>query len=340
MERKNKPTALPASPHLPQPTIDLANNILTARLPTGDSCTVNLYGATVTSWKTSNGKEQLFLSTAAKLDGSKPIRGGIPLVFPAFGPPPKDHTTGKLPQHGFARNNYWEFLGKSSSESTSKKGDDNIKLDFGLGPSMLDNDTRSKWGYDFGLVYSVTLGRGRLGCQMHIQNKGSDAFEFQCLMHTYLAINVSLARPCSSRTSVLYMLTQNQDITKTTISGLESSPYIDKTRNAQTFQESSPSLAITSETDRVYTPALTDSGTSVPITVNEGNNPAFIVTRDNLPNVTVWNGWEEKIKGMADFEPKDGWKRYVCVEPGVVLGWVKLEGGDAWEGMCGFESKL
>jgi glucose-6-phosphate 1-epimerase len=120
---------------------------------------------------------------------------------------------------------------------------------------------------------------------------------------------------------------------------LNDSPYIDKVRSAQTFQETHDQLPITSETDRVYTPALTTSGPT-PIVVKESGKPSFVVTRDNLPHVTVWNGWEEKIKGMGDFEPKDGWKRYVCVEPGAVLGWVKLEAGDAWEGMCGFESKL
>lgn len=190
MDRKNKPSPIPASPFLPQPTVDLTDNILTARLPSGDSVTVYLYGATVTSWKTSNGAEKLFLSSAAALDGSKPIRGGIPIVFPVFGPPPKDHATGKLAQHGFARNNYWEFLGKSSSESTGNKADDSIKLDFGLSSGMLDEATRSKWPHDFGLVYSVTLGKGRLETGLHVQNKGSEAFDFQVLFHTYLAVKV------------------------------------------------------------------------------------------------------------------------------------------------------
>jgi glucose-6-phosphate 1-epimerase len=192
MERKHKPASIPVSPNVPQPTIDLTDNVLTARLPSGDSCVVYLYGATVTSWKTSNGTEQLFLSKAAALDGSKPIRGGVPLVFPVFGPPPKDHSTSSLPQHGFARNSCWEFLGKSSSESLGKKADDSVKLDFGLSTGMLDESLKKKWPYEFGLVYSVTLGRGRLECQMHVQNKGKEAFEFQCLFHTYLQIKVSL----------------------------------------------------------------------------------------------------------------------------------------------------
>lgn len=58
------------------------NSRVTASLPTGERVEVLLYGATVISWKSSNGKENLFLSSKAQLDGSKPVRGGIPLVFP------------------------------------------------------------------------------------------------------------------------------------------------------------------------------------------------------------------------------------------------------------------
>ena len=194
MDRKNKPSAIPVSPSLPQPTIDISDSVLTATLPSHDTVTINLFGATVTSWKTSSGTEQLFLSSSAHLDGSKPIRGGIPLVFPVFGPPPKSgHPTSALPQHGFARSCFWEFLGKSSSESVAEgrtRGDGSVKLDFGLSPGMLDEGTKKKWPYDFGLVYSVTLGKGWLETGLHVQNKGSEAFEFMCLFHTYLRIQV------------------------------------------------------------------------------------------------------------------------------------------------------
>lgn len=191
MERKNRPMSIAMSPTLPQPTVTLDNSIVTATLPSGDSVQVYLYGATVTSWKTSDKTERLFLSTAADLSGKKPIRGGIPLVFPVFGPPPKDHTTGQLPQHGFARNSVWEFLGKSSSESISTKADDSVKLDFGLSTAMLSADTQKKWPLDFGLVYSVTLSRGKLEVQLHVQNKGEQAFDFQCLFHSYFTVKVT-----------------------------------------------------------------------------------------------------------------------------------------------------
>lgn len=68
-----------------------------------------LYGATVISWKYED-KELLFVSSMAKLDGSKPVRGGIPVVFPCFGAPTHpDHL--RLAQHGFARSKIWKFEG-------------------------------------------------------------------------------------------------------------------------------------------------------------------------------------------------------------------------------------
>ena len=81
MDRSKKPSAIGVSGSVPQPTVSIKDATIEASLPSGESVTVYLYGATVTSWK-ANGEEQLFLSEKALLDGSKPIRGGIPLVFP------------------------------------------------------------------------------------------------------------------------------------------------------------------------------------------------------------------------------------------------------------------
>jgi len=75
----------------------------------GASVEVLHYGATVISWKT-GGLERLFVSSKAILDGSKPVRGGIPVVFPCFGAAiHPEHM--KLSQHGFARSEKWTFDG-------------------------------------------------------------------------------------------------------------------------------------------------------------------------------------------------------------------------------------
>ena len=81
MDRPNKPSAISPSVGGPQPSVHVEKGRVYASLPTGDSIEVLLFGAGVLSWK-SNGRENLFVSDAATLDGSKPVRGGIPIVFP------------------------------------------------------------------------------------------------------------------------------------------------------------------------------------------------------------------------------------------------------------------
>jgi glucose-6-phosphate 1-epimerase len=99
-------------------------------------------------------------------------------------------------------------------------------------------------------------------------------------------------------------MTTIQDITSTTVSNLSSLEYIDKTRGAQIFTESSDAIPITSETDRVYKDVSPDS----PVVVSVNRNPRFAVKRDGLNDVVVWNPWVEKAAGMSDFGPKDGYK--------------------------------
>ena len=84
VDRPKKPTEIPISPSAPAPlvTISSDNSRVVASLPAGDRVEILLHGATIISWKGGNGKEHLFLSNKAKLDGSKPVRGGVPLVFP------------------------------------------------------------------------------------------------------------------------------------------------------------------------------------------------------------------------------------------------------------------
>ena len=113
-----------------------------------------------------------------------------------FGPAPANHPTSGLPQHGFARISKWEYLGKSSSESSTlpnSKGDSSVKLDFGLSDAMLDTKLpTSAWkNIPFGITYSVTLGRGDLETSLAIRNTGQREFVFQTLLHSYFSIDVS-----------------------------------------------------------------------------------------------------------------------------------------------------
>ncbi|KAF3069644.1 Glucose-6-phosphate 1-epimerase [Daldinia childiae] len=309
VDRPKKPLALATTPGLPpQPQVNFSkdNSRVTAVLPTGESVEVLFYGATVISWKNRFGIEKLWLSDAAKLDGSKAVRGGIPLVFPVFGTAPNHAATSKLPQHGFARNSRWEFLGKSSSESTGPS-DTSVKLDFGLSSATLEEKTKSLWPYTFSIIYSVTLTPENLSTSIVVTNDGEQPIDFQVLLHTYLRID---------------------DISKIQVTGLEESEYVDKVDAAKAKTQSG-AITITGETDRVYTPA---KGPSNPVVVAEDGEAVFSIVRDNLKDVVVWNPWTEKAAGMGDFEPKDGFKKMICIEAGSVSGWTTLDPNDAFEG--------
>ena len=65
---------------------------------------------------------------------------------------------------------------------------------------MLDN-IPSEWkNYQFGITYSVTLGKDDLETSLMIRNTGEKDFEFQTLLHSYWAIDVSLCNQgCNMR---------------------------------------------------------------------------------------------------------------------------------------------
>ena len=110
---------------------------ITLKNAAGDSATVYPFGACVTSY-VKGGVDYLMVRPDAKMDGSKPISGGIPHCFPQFGP-------GAIQQHGFARNLDWDVV-----EQTGEK------VVFSLTESEY---TLAMWPYKFSAVYSVTLSR-------------------------------------------------------------------------------------------------------------------------------------------------------------------------------------
>lgn len=108
----------------------------------GDSATLYTFGGCVTSYKHA-GVETLKVRPDAKMDGSKPISGGIPHCFPQFGP-------GAIQQHGFARNLEWELLSSATAPEPS------VRLRLADSPK-----TREMWPHPFEAVYTVTLAEDR-----------------------------------------------------------------------------------------------------------------------------------------------------------------------------------
>ena len=72
------------------------------------------YGATIIRWHCL-GEERLWISSLSALDGSAPIRGGIPIAFPQFA------DNGKLKLHGFVRQCVWNLVSDLSDEPAKEE---------------------------------------------------------------------------------------------------------------------------------------------------------------------------------------------------------------------------
>ncbi|KAI0778185.1 galactose mutarotase-like protein [Trametes elegans] len=266
--------------------------------PKGSSVEILYYGATVISWKSGSAThpqpvERLFVSGKAALDGSKPVRGGIPVVFPNFGAPTHpDHA--KLSQHGFARNNVWKF---------SKTVMDN---EAGLEPN---DDIKAQFDHPFLLDYVVTLAEHQLTTDLHVKHIGlstTPAFEFQALFHNYIRAPAN-------------------DVLISPLTGVS---YYDKTEPTEEARstpkvESRQGVDVKKFTDFVYENAPGRYNVVWP-------DGEVEVRTTHLKDVVIWNPQEGGSK-IGDMEER-GWEKYVCVEPGFVRGFVKLEPTQAWWG--------
>lgn len=153
----------------------------------------------------------------------------------------------------------------------------------------------------------MTLTRESLTTTLVITNDGDEPFEFQTLLHSYFRVN---------------------DVSKVSVDGFDAAAYIDQL-DAGATKTQSGTITFDGEFDNIYTP---QGGPRSEITLKEGGQTKLRLVRDNLDNVVVWNPHVAKSAGMGDFEPKDGWKKMVCIEAGSVRGWQKLDKGDAFEG--------
>ncbi|KAF9331478.1 hypothetical protein BG006_005677 [Podila minutissima] len=263
---------------------------------TGASAEVYFYGSTLTSWKVA-GKERIFLSDKAILDGSKAIRGGIPLVFPVFGKGKAPHVTASLPQHGFARVTRWKLVNSSEDATT-------VTVQLGLDHSMITEEFRNLWPFDFSLVYTVSLTADNIETGLRVHNIGDRAFDFNTLLHTYFLI------PDASAVKVV---------------GLNGVDYVDKV--LQTSSKQKGDVVIRGEVDSVYANVNT-----LKLEIQyDPSGKGIQVQKNGLGDIVVWNPWTEKASGMADFGDEE-FHKMICVEAGQVAEFIALAAGDAWEG--------
>ena len=141
----------------------LVKAVVSHRGTTGE---LYLQGAQVTAWQPPGARPVIFTSSHAVFAPGKAIRGGIPVIFPWFGPHPTDP---KAPQHGVARTAPWQ-LDRVEAEGEG--------IAFGLSLAT----------EGFALSYRVVFGPELLLC-LATRNTSPHAARYQEALHSYFAVS-------------------------------------------------------------------------------------------------------------------------------------------------------
>ena len=130
---------------------------------------VYLQGAHVTSWQPAGHELVLWMSGASLFQPGKPIRGGVPICFPWFGPHASDPSA---PAHGFARTALWEV----TEARTTAEGGVSLSLQ-----TRIDSFS-VRFTAEFGSVLQMTL-TTEPGPGISIDQR------FENALHTYLSVS-------------------------------------------------------------------------------------------------------------------------------------------------------
>jgi D-hexose-6-phosphate mutarotase len=175
---------------------------------------IYLHGAHVTHFKKKDEPPILFLSQCSRFAENEPIRGGIPVILPWFGP------REGLGQHGFARVKAWEL------KELVPAPDGSVSVRFRL-PDYPEASGFPPFTADF-----IVTVEEALTLQLNITNNSPDhEFPLENCLHTYFEVG---------------------DINAVSITGLKGATYLDKVTNFSQKTETNEAIQVSSEVDRIY----------------------------------------------------------------------------------------
>lgn len=228
--------------------------------PATATAQIYLHGAHVASFQPAGAQPVLFMSERSMFEKDKPIRGGVPVIFPWFGPR-AGHP--ESPAHGFARTKPWDV------ESLTSDGK-SASLVLVLNST---DATRALWPHDFTLRHRVVVA-SELSMTLEVTNRSAAPFTFEEALHTYLTIS---------------------DIHAITATGFESAEYLDKVDGAQRKTQDHSPIRITGETDCVYLNTRTTCTVEDP-----GLSRRIVVEKSGSDTTVLWNPWSAKAARLTD----------------------------------------
>lgn len=221
---------------------------------------ITTYGACVLSYVPQQQKDLLWVSNQSVYDGSKPVRGGIPVCWPWFG----KALTSNLPAHGFVRNKVWQVEKIEQLDS----GVTRLQL-----TTKSDEQTKAMWPYKFELSLTIEVGR-KLILSLTTVNCDSEVFTITEALHTYFNIGL----PQGLR-----------------IEGLAESIHCNKLSENALPEEQQGGVVLNPPMDSVFQHVKKEL-----MLHDEVNERAIRIRSRNANSAVVWNPGAEIVKGFSD----------------------------------------
>ncbi len=203
---------------------------------------IALQGAHLMAFQPVGGGEMFWVSPKSALEAGKPIRGGIPLCLPWFGP----SSDGKL-LHGFPRLMPWSLVAAESLESGA------TRLVLRLSG---DASVCALWPHAFDFRLEVVVG-SELKLNFSARNCSTETAPFAFAFHTYFAVS---------------------DVAEARISGLDGVTYIDKMSDSA-IKKQAGEVRLSAESVFIYLgvpPVQTLESTSGRVTIESATACAVV----------------------------------------------------------------
>lgn len=238
------------------------------------SAIISLQGAHVLSWVPAGEDDVIWLSDEAKFAAGKSVRGGIPICWPWFGP---HEDNADYPAHGFARTVLWTVT------NTKAVSGGETQITFQLDTRQLDKKYQAMWPMSIVVEYRITIAE-TLTIELTTFNNSKQTITIGQALHTYFKVD---------------------DVSNTSVLGLEDKYYLDKTDGFKRKIQTGP-VTINAEVDRVYLDTPDD------LVIND-NKRKIIVKKQGSQSTVVWNPWKEVADKMGDLG-EEGYLKMLCVE--------------------------
>ena len=241
---------------------------------------VSRYGGQVLSYQPSPGQELLWISPLAVWQQQQPIRGGVPVCWPWFGPADSKLNPAQLslPNHGLVRTRHWTLQQSNVSAEY-------CELCLSIAVEEFPYQTKDM---PTKLAESAKTAELRLTLR---------------LTATSLSINLSCEQPLLQQ-AALHSYFKIDNLAHTQVNGI-GEHYRDKVLQNR-LVVADPELRFNKEIDRIYRHAEAE------LTLNNALHQVAI-KQQGFDSTVVWNPGEARSAAIADLA-NDSYQQFVCVE--------------------------